>query len=65
MDAVRAGDDVNDHLTPTKILVGGNGKIPGEHRILGARRSRGGSNASSSKEGPGSVGFKGGSGISH
>ncbi|TGO26904.1 hypothetical protein BPAE_0051g00390 [Botrytis paeoniae] len=50
VDAVHSSDDL-DHLAHTKTLVGGNGKIPGEHRILGTRRSRGGSNASSTKDG--------------
>ncbi|ESZ90888.1 hypothetical protein SBOR_8729 [Sclerotinia borealis F-4128] len=64
VDAVHSSDDL-DHLSHSKTLVGGNwlafppslinnnqhGKIPGEHRILGTRRSRGGSNASSTKDG--------------
>ncbi|KAI9642655.1 hypothetical protein NHQ30_008386 [Ciborinia camelliae] len=57
VDAVHSSDDL-DHLTHSKTLVGGNGKIPGEHRILGTRRSRGGSNASSTKDGPALSGLR-------
>jgi chromosome segregation ATPase len=51
VDAVRAGDDVGDHISHSKALAGGNGKVPGEHRILAGKRSRAGSNGSSSKDG--------------
>ncbi|RAL65527.1 hypothetical protein DID88_001093 [Monilinia fructigena] len=44
VDAVHSSDDL-DHSSPSKTF-GGNGKVPGELRILGTRRSRGGSNAS-------------------
>ncbi|KAF7855349.1 hypothetical protein EAF04_010093 [Stromatinia cepivora] len=57
VDAVHSSDDL-DHLSHSKTLVGGNGKIPGEHRILGTRRSRGGSNASSTKDGPALSGLR-------
>ncbi|TGO84400.1 hypothetical protein BPOR_0509g00070 [Botrytis porri] len=57
VDAVHSSDDL-DHLAHSKTLVGGNGKIPGEHRILGTRRSRGGSNASSTKDGPALSGLR-------
>ncbi|KAF7896564.1 hypothetical protein EAF00_006578 [Botryotinia globosa] len=57
VDAVHSSDDL-DHLTHSKTLVGGNGKVPGEHRILGTRRSRGGSNASSTKDGPALSGLR-------
>ncbi|QSZ31948.1 hypothetical protein DSL72_001517 [Monilinia vaccinii-corymbosi] len=50
VDAVHSSDDV-DHPSPSKAW-GGNGKVPGENRILGTRRSRGGSNSSSTKDGP-------------
>lgn len=57
VDAVHSSDDM-DHLSYGKILVGVNGKVPGEHRILGTRRSRGGSNASSTKDSPALSGLR-------
>ncbi|KAB8300822.1 hypothetical protein EYC80_002750 [Monilinia laxa] len=56
VDAVHSSDDL-DHSSPSKTF-GGNGKVPGELRILGTRRSRGGSNASSTKDGPSLSGLR-------
>lgn len=57
VDAVHSADGV-EHLSQSKVLVGGNGKIPGENRILATKRSRGGSNASSSKDEPALSGLR-------
>ncbi|PQE09628.1 hypothetical protein CJF32_00007099 [Rutstroemia sp. NJR-2017a WRK4] len=52
VDAVRTGGDVGDHMSHSKALAGGNGKVPGEHRILASKRSRAGSHGSSSRDEP-------------